>query len=66
MTWSAPTQGISIGGDWYDAFLQPDGDTVLVIGDVMGHDIEAAGAMGRGRHWCAASPSTGRRRRQAC
>jgi serine phosphatase RsbU (regulator of sigma subunit) len=39
------TQGISIGGDWYDAFLQPDGSTVLVIGDVMGHDLEAAAAM---------------------
>ena len=43
----AATQGVSIGGDWYDAFLQPDGDTVLVIGDVMGHDIEAAAAMGQ-------------------
>ena len=41
------TRGMSIGGDWYDAFLQPDGDTVLVIGDVMGHDIEAAAAMGQ-------------------
>jgi PAS domain S-box-containing protein len=41
------TQGMSIGGDWYDAFLQPDGATVLVIGDVMGHDIEAAAAMGQ-------------------
>jgi serine phosphatase RsbU (regulator of sigma subunit) len=41
------TQGMSIGGDWYDAFLQPDGDTVLVIGDVVGHDIEAAAAMGQ-------------------
>ncbi|PRY40255.1 serine phosphatase RsbU (regulator of sigma subunit) [Geodermatophilus tzadiensis] len=41
------TRGISIGGDWYDAFLQPDGDTVLVIGDVMGHDVEAAAAMGQ-------------------
>jgi serine phosphatase RsbU (regulator of sigma subunit) len=39
------TQGIAIGGDWYDAFLQPDGSTVLVIGDVMGHDLEAAAAM---------------------
>ena len=43
----AATRGVSIGGDWYDAFLQPDGDTVLVIGDVMGHDIEAAAAMGQ-------------------
>ena len=41
------TQGISIGGDWYDAFLQPDGSTVLVIGDVVGHDLEAAAAMGQ-------------------
>ncbi|MGY1856120.1 SpoIIE family protein phosphatase [Modestobacter sp. SYSU DS0290] len=38
-------QGISIGGDWYDSFLQPDGATVLVIGDVMGHDLEAAATM---------------------
>ena len=41
------THGVSIGGDWYDGFLQPDGATVLVIGDVMGHDIEAAAAMGQ-------------------
>jgi serine phosphatase RsbU (regulator of sigma subunit) len=43
----AATRGVSIGGDWYDSFLQPDGDTVVVIGDVMGHDIEAAAAMGQ-------------------
>jgi serine phosphatase RsbU (regulator of sigma subunit) len=41
------TQDVSIGGDWYDAFLQPDGATVLVIGDVMGHDLEAAAVMGQ-------------------
>ncbi|MFW3170381.1 SpoIIE family protein phosphatase [Geodermatophilus sp. CPCC 206100] len=41
------TRGVAIGGDWYDAFLQPDGDTVVVIGDVMGHDIEAAAGMGQ-------------------
>lgn len=34
-----------VGGDWYDAFMQPDGGTVLVIGDVAGHDIEAAAVM---------------------
>jgi serine phosphatase RsbU (regulator of sigma subunit) len=39
------TQDVAIGGDWYDAFLQPDGSTVLVIGDVMGHDLEAAAVM---------------------
>jgi serine phosphatase RsbU (regulator of sigma subunit) len=41
------TEGVTIGGDWYDSFMQPDGATVLVIGDVMGHDIEAAAAMGQ-------------------
>ncbi|WP_432488504.1 SpoIIE family protein phosphatase [Kineococcus sp. SYSU DK018] len=38
-----------VGGDWYDTFLQPDGATVLVIGDVMGHDIDAAAAMSQVR-----------------
>ncbi|TKJ22901.1 histidine kinase [Blastococcus sp. CCUG 61487] len=36
-----------VGGDWYDAFLQPSGDAILVIGDVVGHDTEAAAAMGQ-------------------
>ncbi len=39
--------GAQVGGDWYDAFLQPDGATVLVIGDVVGHDSSAAAAMGQ-------------------
>lgn len=41
------TSGNDIGGDWYDAFVQPDGTLVLVIGDVVGHDIYAAAAMGQ-------------------
>jgi serine phosphatase RsbU (regulator of sigma subunit) len=36
-----------VGGDWYDAFPQPDGATLLVIGDVVGHNIDAAAAMGQ-------------------
>jgi PAS domain S-box-containing protein len=36
-----------VGGDWYDAFVQPDDATMLVIGDVVGHDAEAAAAMGQ-------------------
>jgi serine phosphatase RsbU (regulator of sigma subunit) len=40
-------QAAEVGGDWYDAFLQPDGGLVLVIGDVVGHDTEAAAAMGQ-------------------
>jgi two-component system, chemotaxis family, sensor kinase Cph1 len=34
-----------VGGDWYDVFQQPDGSTMLVIGDVVGHDTEAAACM---------------------
>ena len=40
-------QAAQVGGDWYDAFLQPGGATVLVIGDVVGHDTVAAAAMGQ-------------------
>ncbi len=40
-------QAAEVGGDWYDAFLQPNGATVLVIGDVVGHDTAAAAAMGQ-------------------
>jgi serine phosphatase RsbU (regulator of sigma subunit) len=36
-----------VGGDWYDAFLDATGTTSLVIGDVAGHDITAAAAMGQ-------------------
>jgi len=36
-----------IGGDWYDAFVQPSGALMLVIGDVVGHDTAAAAAMGQ-------------------
>ena len=40
-------QDSQVGGDWYDVFQQPDGATVLVIGDVVGHDTEAAACMGQ-------------------
>jgi PAS domain S-box-containing protein len=42
-------QAAEVGGDWYDAFLQPGGATTLVIGDVVGHDVQAAAAMGQAR-----------------
>lgn len=41
------TNGNEVGGDWYDAALRPDGTLVLTIGDVLGHDIHAAAAMGQ-------------------
>ncbi|MFM9695180.1 PP2C family protein-serine/threonine phosphatase [Streptomyces europaeiscabiei] len=36
------TRGLNIGGDWYDAFRQPDGGLITVIGDVTGHGLRAA------------------------
>jgi serine phosphatase RsbU (regulator of sigma subunit) len=47
--YSPAVRAAHVGGDWYDAFLQPDGATMLVIGDVVGHDTEAAAAMGQVR-----------------
>lgn len=41
----ASAEAAQVGGDWYDAFTQPSGETVVVIGDVMGHDTPAAAAM---------------------
>ncbi|WP_433349024.1 SpoIIE family protein phosphatase [Micromonospora sp. CA-111912] len=39
-----------VGGDWYDAFETADGATMLVVGDVTGHDREAVAAMGQIRN----------------
>ncbi|MFE9957575.1 PP2C family protein-serine/threonine phosphatase [Micromonospora sp. NPDC005299] len=39
-----------VGGDWYDSFLLPDGSLTLVIGDVAGHDQQAAAAMAQIRN----------------
>jgi serine phosphatase RsbU (regulator of sigma subunit) len=40
-------QSAQVGGDWYDALMQPTGAMMLVIGDVVGHDVQAAAAMGQ-------------------
>jgi serine phosphatase RsbU (regulator of sigma subunit) len=51
-----------VGGDFYDLLPLPDGSTALVIGDVVGHDVAAAAAMGHLRGliraclWDAANP----------
>ncbi|GGW78099.1 PP2C family protein-serine/threonine phosphatase [Streptomyces caelestis] len=42
-------QGLNVGGDWYDAFTLGDGRIGLSIGDVQGHNIEAAAFMGQVR-----------------
>ncbi|MDT9594960.1 SpoIIE family protein phosphatase [Nocardioides zeae] len=47
----APATDIAqIGGDWHDAFMQPDGALLLAIGDVAGHDLDAAAAMAQIRN----------------
>ncbi|MFF9625715.1 SpoIIE family protein phosphatase [Streptomyces griseosporeus] len=39
--------GLQVGGDWYDMIPLPSGRFALVIGDVQGHDVRAAGLMGQ-------------------
>jgi len=39
-----------IGGDWYDAIELPTGALLLVVGDVVGHDLPAAAVMGQLRN----------------
>ncbi len=39
----------AVGGDCYDAFVLPDGSVGVVIGDVMGHGVEAVTAMAQVR-----------------
>jgi PAS domain S-box-containing protein len=36
-----------VGGDWYDVFELPGGTIGCAVGDVVGHDLAAAAAMGR-------------------
>ncbi|TKA09297.1 SpoIIE family protein phosphatase [Actinacidiphila oryziradicis] len=43
----ASSHGTEIGGDWYDVIALPGGCVGLAIGDVMGHDVDAATVMGR-------------------
>jgi len=40
-------RGRDVGGDWYDAFELPTGRIGFAAGDVVGHDLKAAVAMGR-------------------
>lgn len=42
---ASPEATVRVGGDWYDAFVLPDGSTGIVIGDVTGHDLVSAAVM---------------------
>jgi anti-sigma regulatory factor (Ser/Thr protein kinase) len=45
-SYSAASESRRVGGDFYDAFLLPNGRVALTIGDVTGHGLEAAVIMG--------------------
>ncbi|GGW18093.1 SpoIIE family protein phosphatase [Streptomyces capoamus] len=53
--------GLQVGGDWYDMIPLPSGRVALVIGDVQGHDVRAAGLMGQLRIALRAYASEGHR-----
>ncbi|WP_411109486.1 SpoIIE family protein phosphatase [Streptomyces sp. c-19] len=63
--------GLQVGGDWYDLIRLPGGTSrtdgrgpgrvALVIGDVQGHDVRAAGLMGQLRIALRAYASEGHR-----
>jgi PAS domain S-box-containing protein len=38
---------LRVGGDWYETFHLADGRVAVVVGDVVGHNAEAAAAMGQ-------------------
>lgn len=45
-----PAAGGRVGGDWYDAFELRDGRLVVLLGDVAGHGLAAAGTMAQLRN----------------
>jgi len=50
----AGTEGIEVGGDWYDLVTLPDNRVFFTIGDVSGRGLSAATMMSRLRHSIAA------------
>lgn len=41
------TEDTAAGGDWFDAVVRPTGGVGLVVGDVVGHGVQASAAMGQ-------------------
>ena len=55
--YEAGSDALVVGGDWYDAFELPDGRIALTVGDIVGHGLTAAAAMGQVRTALAALAS---------
>ncbi|WP_418276841.1 PP2C family protein-serine/threonine phosphatase [Isoptericola jiangsuensis] len=53
-------RGLEVGGDWYDAFWLDPTHLALVVGDVVGHGLPAATAMGQLRTATRALAAPGR------
>jgi serine phosphatase RsbU (regulator of sigma subunit)/anti-sigma regulatory factor (Ser/Thr protein kinase) len=51
--------GTEVGGDWYDVIHLPSGEVGLVMGDVVGHDLDAAASMGQLRNGLRACAAEG-------
>jgi serine phosphatase RsbU (regulator of sigma subunit)/integral membrane sensor domain MASE1/anti-sigma regulatory factor (Ser/Thr protein kinase) len=45
--YESATDGFEVGGDWYDAFQLDEMRVGLVVGDIVGHGIDAMTSMGR-------------------
>src|SRR6201996_3629498 len=45
---------LEVGGDWFDIVELPDGQTGIVVGDCVGHGLDAATVMGQLRSACRA------------
>ncbi len=50
----AADDAMQVGGDWYDTAAWDSGHVAVMVGDVVGHDLEAAARMGRLRAAVAA------------
>ncbi|WP_045555561.1 SpoIIE family protein phosphatase [Streptomyces sp. FxanaA7] len=48
--YESASKSSQVGGDWYDAFTLADGATAVAIGDVVGHNIDAAAGMAQVRN----------------
>ncbi|MET7950988.1 SpoIIE family protein phosphatase [Micromonospora sp. NPDC005324] len=48
------TRPLKVGGDWYDTIALVDGQIGIVVGDCVGHGLQAATVMGQLRSACRA------------